>query len=279
MYYIEQADKPIKIEEWFNIVKLKNNRIILPNKKEENIKSDEIFAQKTKNILDKTASNKIILSKNVHKKKGYINYLYSYNYDIVDGKWLFKILLYDVLEYIIMKENLDKDETQISIMLNDITERDLYNIKKIITNFKKVNIITNHLEKFKNLEEKYKDIGIVINVGNNKRKGILKSKIILNLDFPSELVNKYNIYDEAIIVNFQNNVKIKKKRYNGICINDYEIDVKNCNDFNFLDFENYYKKELYEGILYKNQPIEEVLKKLKIDGVVIEKLVGVNNSI
>lgn len=279
MYYIEQADKPIKIEEWFNIVKLKNNRIILPNKKEENIKTDEIFAQKTKNILDKTASNKIILSKNVHKKKGYINYLYSYNYDIVDGKWLFKILLYDVLEYIIMKENLDKDETQISIMLNDITERDLYNIKKIITNFKKVNIITNHLEKFKNLEEKYKDIGIVINVGNNKRKGILKSKIILNLDFPSELVNKYNIYDEAIIVNFQNNVKIKKKRYNGICINDYEIDVKNCNDFNFLDFENYYKKELYEGILYKNQPIEEVLKKLKIDGVVIEKLVGVNNSI
>lgn len=279
MYYIEQADKPIKIEEWFNIVKLKNNRIILPNKKEDNIKIDEIFAQKTKNILDKTASNKIILSKNVHKKKGYINYLYSYNYDIVDGKWLFKILLYDVLEYIIMKENLDKDETQISIMLNDITERDLYNIKKIITNFKKVNIITNHLEKFKNLEEKYKDIGIVINVGNNKRKGILKSKIILNLDFPSELVNKYNIYDEAIIVNFQNNVKIKKKRYNGICINDYEIDVKNCNDFNFLDFENYYKKELYEGILYKNQPIEEVLKKLKIDGVVIEKLVGVNNSI
>ena len=279
MYYIEQADKPIKIEEWFNIVKLKNNRIILPNKKEENIKTDEIFAQKTKNILDKTASNKIILSKNVHKKKGYINYLYSYNYDIVDGKWLFKILLYDVLEYIIMKENLDKDETQISIMLNDITERDLYNIKKIITNFKKVNIITNQLEKINNLEEKYKDIGIVINVGNNKRKGILKSKIILNLDFPSELVNKYNIYDEAIIVNFQNNVKIKKKRYNVICINDYEIDLKNCNDFNFLDFENYYKKELYEGILYKNQPIEEVLKKLKIDGVVIEKLVGVNNSI
>lgn len=279
MYYIEQADKLSKIEEWFNIVKLKNNRIILPQKKEENIKTDEILAQKTKNILDKTASNKIILSKNVHKKNDYINYLYSYNYDIVDGKWLFKILLYDVLEYIIMKENLDKNETQISIMVNDITERDLYNIKKIITNFKKVNIITNHLEKFKNLEEKYKDIGIVINVGNNKRKGVLKSKIILNLDFPSELVNKYNICDEAIIVNFQNNVKIKKKRYNGICINDYEIDVKNCNDFNFLDFENYYPKELYEGILYKNQPIEEIFKKLKIDGVVIEKLVGVNNSI
>lgn len=279
MYYIEQADKPSKIEEWFKIVKLKNNRIILPNQKEDNIKTDEILAKKTKNILDKTASKKIILSKNIHKKNGYINYLYSYNYDIVDGKWLFKILLYDVLEYIIMKENLDKEETQISIMINDITERDLYNIKKIITNFKKVNIITNHLEKFKNIEEKYKDIGIVINVGNNKRKGLLKSKIILNLDFPSELVNKYNIYDEAIIVNFQNNVKIKKKRYNGICINDYEINVKNCNDFNFWDFENYFRKELYEGILYKNQPIEETLKKLKIDGVVIEKLIGTNNLI
>ena len=117
MYYIEQADKPSKIEEWFKIVKLKNNRIILPNQKEDNIKTDEILAKKTKNILDKTASKKIILSKNIHKKNGYINYLYSYNYDIVDGKWLFKILLYDVLEYIIMKENLDKEETQISIMI------------------------------------------------------------------------------------------------------------------------------------------------------------------
>ena len=53
MYYIEQADKPSKIEEWFNIVKLKNNRIILPNKKEDNIKTDEILAKKTKNILKK----------------------------------------------------------------------------------------------------------------------------------------------------------------------------------------------------------------------------------
>lgn len=279
MYYIEESDKPSKIEEWFNIVKLKNNRIILPNKKEENIKTDEILAKKTKNILDKTASKKIILSKNVHKKEGYINYLYSYNYDIVDGKWLFKILMHDILEYIIKKENLDKEETQISIMINDIAEKELYNIKKIITNFKKVNIITNHLEKFKKLEEKYKDIGIMINVGNNKRKGVLKSKIILNLDFPSELVNKYNICDEAIIVNFQNNVKIKKKRYNGICINDYEINVENCSDFNFFDFENYFKKELYEGNLYKNQPIEETLKKLKIDRVVVEKLIGTNNFI
>ena len=108
MYYIEQADKPSKIEEWFKIVKLKNNRIILPNQKEDNIKTDEILAKKTKNILDKTASKKIILSKNIHKKNGYINYLYSYNYDIVDGKWLFKILLYDVLEYIIMEENLEE---------------------------------------------------------------------------------------------------------------------------------------------------------------------------
>ena len=51
MYYIEQADKPSKIEEWFKIVKLKNNRIILPNQKEDNIKTDEILAKKTKNIL------------------------------------------------------------------------------------------------------------------------------------------------------------------------------------------------------------------------------------
>ena len=58
-----------------------------------------------------------------------------------------------------------------------------------------------------------------------------------------------------------------------------EINVENCSDFNFFDFENYFKKELYEGNLYKNQPIEETLKKLKIDRVVVEKLIGTNNFI
>ena len=52
----------------------------------------------------------------------------------------------------------------------------------------------------------------------------MKSQIILNIDFPKELINKYNIQDEAIIVNVKGTVKINKKRFNGLNINDYEID-------------------------------------------------------
>ena len=37
--------------------------------------------------------------------------------------------------------------------------------------------------------------------------------IILNIDFPQELINKYNVQDEAIIVNIKRKTKINKKRF------------------------------------------------------------------
>ena len=54
----------------------------------------------------------------------------------------------------------------------------------------------------------------------------MKSQIILNIDFPKELINKYNINDDAIIVNVKGKIKINKKRYNGLNINNYEIDFR-----------------------------------------------------
>ena len=54
----------------------------------------------------------------------------------------------------------------------------------------------------------------------------MKSQIILNIDFPQELINKYNIYDDAVIVNLKGNIKINKKRFNGLNINNYEINFR-----------------------------------------------------
>ena len=104
MYYIKETDKPSKFAEFFHIVKLENDTIILPilgTSLDE--KTAYKLAIKTKTILDKTNSKKLVLSKQIKQQEAYMSYLYSYNYEIVDGRWLFQMLLFDVLEYIIKK--------------------------------------------------------------------------------------------------------------------------------------------------------------------------------
>lgn len=156
----------------------------------------------------------------------------------------------------------------------------LENLKIIIQKYKRVNIVTNHIEKFKKIENDiFKKYGIMITVGNNKKKSLAKSKIILNVDFPSELVNKYNIYEEAIIVNLKNKVKINKKRFNGININDYEITFANIDVLDYEKFDLFYKKDLYEAMLYQKQPFANILNKIEKDKVEIEKLYGCNTII
>ena len=277
MYYVQEADKPNILLNLFNIMRLEEDKIILPitMQEEMNLKKARKLAQKTKKILDETTCNKIILSKEIKKQKIYKNYLYSNNIDIVDGKWLFEVLSAKILEYVINKKNMKKEETQVSILVNEITDNILENIKQIVREYKRVNIVTNHIEKFKKIEEEIlrKD-GIMINVNNNKRKSLIKSKIILNVDFPTELINKYNIYDEAIIVNLKGNVKINKKRFNGMNINNYQISFYNSEEFDYDKSNLYEQKDIYEAQIYQKQPFEYIERKIKRDKVKIVQLVG-----
>ena len=116
----------------------------------------------------------------------------------------------------------------------------------------------------------------MITIANNKKKSLVKIPIILNIDFPSELINKYNLNDNAVIINIKGNVTIKNKRFNGININDYEIEYDNKNNYD-LNLDNNYKlSEVYEGNLYKKSPIRFIEKTLKKDKVRISKLIGNN---
>ena len=271
MYYIKEADKPSKIAEWFHMVKLENDTITLPiteTSLEE--KTAYKLAIKTKTILDKTNSKKLVLSKKIKEQEIYVNYLYSYNYEIVDGKWLFQMLLFDILDYVVKKMKIKEEDIKIGILVNDISDFAIYAIEKLVTKYKHVKIVTNHIARFQNMEEKIsEEYGIFINVGNNKRKVLSKTNIIFNFDFPTELINKYTIYNMATIINFRGNVKIKNKRFNGLNINDYEI-IWNANPH----LEMFEAKDVYEAMQYKKQPIEETLKKIKKDNVMIKYLKG-----
>ena len=280
MYCIQETDKPKLISKMFNIVQLTQNKIILPVAANETLSVPKVkkLAEKTKKVLDKTISKKIVVSRELQKQQDYMELLDYYGFEIVNGKWLFEILSCQALDYILEQKNMKKNELTLSILVNNLTENVLSIIRKIAKEYKRVNIVTNHIEKFKKIEEQIlqKD-GIMITVGNNKKKGISKSNVILNIDFSSKLINQYTIYDNAIIININENVVIDKKRFNGITINDYDITYRNFDNYD-CDINTKYKTcEVYEAQMNKKQPFNDVMKQIKTDKVEIKKLIGKND--
>lgn len=115
MYYIHETDKPRKILRKLNIIRLIDNKIALPiNNEKITQRQAEKLALKTKKILNKTNCNKVVVSKKIKSKEQYIDYLNSYNINIIDGRWLFEVLIYDVLQYIMKVKEMKKEEIRYS---------------------------------------------------------------------------------------------------------------------------------------------------------------------
>ena len=285
MYFIQETDKPKLLYKLFLIPKLERDEILVPinnikeDKKkvekeiEKNNKKEIKLAQRTKKILDKTHCKKIILSKELQKYKIFSNQLYTYGFEIINGKWLFNVLSCEILEYIVKKEKMTEEKVKISILVNDVTDIELYNIKEIVKKYKRLNIVTNHIEKFKKLEEQILDeYGLMITLTNNKKKSLTKTDIILNVDFPTELINKYRIAENAIIINLKQKTTIKQKRFEGKIFNDYEILHQNIEEIEYDKNEKFHIKDIYEALIYKQQPIENIRRKVEKDKVEIKFL-------
>lgn len=281
MYYICESDKPKFWLKQLNIATMQGNKIILPIKGKYNIQEKQIkietkLFQKTKKLLKKANSKKIILSKNVQKLKIYVNNLQTLQLDIIDGRWLFFMLIPEILTYITEKKKIKKEETDIHILVNDINENIIQTIKILSKIYKNVYIVTKHIEKLKKIEEQIlEENGTIIMVMNNKKKSLAKAKIIINIDFPQELINQYIIYEEAVIIDCYGNTTISKKRFNGFIIQNYDIKLKNKNEYN-IEEDKYYARELYEAEFYKKQPYKNVREKINKDGVKISMLFGTN---
>lgn len=272
MFYIEKNDKPSWLERKINLIKIQENTIIVPINENTNKKQVEKIAKKTNKIISKmTSSKKIVLSKKIQQEEQYVNYLNSYGLEISDGRWLFEILLINIVEYLIQKRKIEK--VSISILINDLTEIEFENIKLLANKYKTINIVTNHIEKFKKLEEQLREEGIIITITNNKKKSLMKSNIIVNVDFSKELLNKYKVNENANIINLKGKVKINQKSFNGLNINNYEIDFRDDKKSIQAYSNKYYLKDLYESELYKKQGLDSINSKIKADKVIVKNLI------
>jgi len=193
---------------FFGIAKLENvsnkNICILPITKDTKLtdkKINKLFRILIKQI-DSLSIDYIVLSTYLGKIDLLRDKLYSEKIKMLKGNILFEYLIYDVISYIAQEGGKEVSELEVSILANNNTELLCENIKFLGENVKKLNILTNNISQFKKLEDYlYEKLGIMINISNNKKKGLLNSHIIINMDFNTKLINKYNISKISTIVN------------------------------------------------------------------------------
>lgn len=229
-------------------------------------------------LLNET--NNVVIDKELITCEKLINLLRANDIKIFDGKWLEKYLILDILEYIINKKQIIKAETEIAITANEITDLLIEMIKILSKQYKKLTIVTNHIEKLRKIEKEIKEKeGILIILSNNKNKSLLKSQIIINMDFNQELINQYRIYEEAIIINAEENIRIDAIRFNGIVINGYEIEIGR-KEFIWRDgIEKYRQRDLIEAELYVRDTYKNIRKKIQKNNIKIKELYGINGIV
>ena len=281
-FFIKEDDKPNVLKQLFNINTVYNNQIIVQPIKENTTEKQALkLAKSIRKKCQKYGVNKVVLSKKIRNNKMVYNKIYESAINSFDGKWLQKYMAYETLDYILKNKNLKKEETEITILTNYISNEAVETIKLLAKEYKRINVVTKQINEFKNLEEKiYDGYGMMITVTDNKRKSLLKSSIILNFDFTENQLNEYNIFDEAIVVNLQGKTKINKKRFNGLIVNDYEIFSTREDDYFGLDkIRNYYIKDLLEESIYRKDSFENIRRNITYGHYKIKELYGLNGKL
>ena len=233
------------------------------------------------NIIKRDKTKRVILSNTLNKNDILKNVLYSNNIDIIDGKLLYESLVYKMIEYISVIQKRKMETYEISVLINDKNEQRMFNISKIITKCRVVNIITNNTKQFDKLKnDMKKEYGILVNVTTNIEKSLLKSDIIINFDFVSEIYSKCNIPKRAIVFNISENIKIHSNNFEGINITDYMIYVPEKYKKVFKKIENFNPCLFFEGIILEENMIQsEIERKIIKENIKIRYFVGNNDKI
>ena len=270
----------IKIKKIFNIVEFSEDNgkttITLPLFKSNRIRNKKIIKiakRINKKLYDNNIEN-VVLSNYLEENEILKQKLYCQNINILDGRYLFYLLIPEIIEYILKRQKVKLQNGEVTLLINDFTQNNAKIITYIAQNVKRVNIVTNHSNKFKKIEDYlYNELGVILNITNNKSKSLSNANLIINIDFPEEIINKYEINSNAIIVNIFNEIKIRAKKFNGININYYKACIPK--EYQIDGFQN---NLVYESSIYKCS-YENARKDIIANKIRIKKLVGINGDI
>ena len=252
---------------------------ILPIKEKYSInKIDSIIRKRIIN-----SNCKFVISNELSTKEVF-RILDKYNIEYIDEEKIKKILLLHIIKYIAILQKSNINQLEITILVNHISEINLFLIEEISKLVKSLKIVSLNIYKFKKLEEKlYDEYGIAIQFSNSYKKSLEKSNIIVNLDFNEIELNEYTIFSNAIIINCnKNRIRVKSRLFEGIIINSYEITFRKeiIEKFKKIKVYNAYNRLLlYGSLIEKQENIIKIYEKLEEDKIVVTNIIGNNGYI
>ena len=243
-FFVEQSNKVGRFKGIVKKITIKDNKIIINVSLEKySIEKKAKMAKKIKQILINNNIKQIALHKSLKQDQEFVNLLYGYNINICSEKWIFKKLTNEIILELLGERK--KEEMDIYICINDLDNFAEKLIYIFALEFKTLNIVTKHIGKFKTIENNlYKNDGILINITNNKRKSLKNAEFILNIDFPTEILNQFTLYDNSTIITWEDDIKILKKRFNGKIIRkiNYSFEDEKIEEFVKLNYLDGYDK-------------------------------------
>lgn len=276
--YIRQSENIKFLHKVFNIFKvekLDDKTIInLPiNKKSKNKKIEKVI-QKLSQYFNNNNIKIVVLEKKLMENSNIKNIIYSNNINILDGTRLDKFLVYNLVQKIYQYKKTNIQAGEITLLINENDDINVETIIMLAKEIKRLNIITNDIKKFRKIVDYlYKELGILIKLSNNVKTNLRSSDIIVNIDFPEEIVNKLEIPNNAVVLNMPKNINIKSKKFSGINIKAWEIEVPDK-----YILERFNTSIMYEASLY-TKPVMKVFEQIQNDDIKIKKLIGVNGVI
>ncbi len=240
----------------------------------ENVQNDKELIKTIKKLC-KYKNCIFVLSKDLNIRKVHKTFE-TLNVSYLEPTISKKALLIEALEYVNKIQGNKLDEMDLTILVNNASNLNMYLIEKLAHKVKSIKIVSKTIYKFKKLEGKlYNDYGIALQFSNSYRKSLLKSKIIINLDFSQTDIDEYNIDNSAMLINCScNNIKIKSKLFNGIVANSYKLKIKNGSILNEFD-----DLLIYESKILSKNNISEIFKYIEECKVSITGFVGNNGTI
>lgn len=216
----------------------------------------------------------VVLEKNLMQNEELKNNLYSNNIQILDGTRLSRFLLCTIIQKVYDYKNKKIESGEITLLIHEKNEINLENIKKIAQKVKRLNIITDNLNKFKKIRDYlYEELGILIKISSNIKFNLESTDVIANIDFSEKEINNLRIPTNAIIVSMIKNINITSKRFAGVNIRDWKLNIPKE-----YKLEGFSDNSIYEAHLL-NQTNKKIFEAVMNDNITINEFIGMNGII
>lgn len=220
------------------------------------------------NKINKKNEVAVAVSNNLLENKELINEIESYRIKVLDGRWLLKFFLCEIVRYFANYKEKPVETLIVAILINNIEEAVFSQIIEIAKSVKVLKLVTKRPSNFSYIEGRlYDEYGIGLQVTNNKQKALANVDAIINFDFDEAQINEYVFFDSPIIVNIKNKICINNSNFFGNILNYYKISYKQ-EIFDEIEKDaSFDTNVLYESLIYRKDTFLNIKRQMDNDGV------------